>query len=59
MGIKDTLKKRRTEHLEKRAERANGPSASERARARIDARTTATRSIAATVAVTATIRAGA
>ena len=39
MGIKDTRKKRRTERLEKRAERANGPSASERARARIDART--------------------
>ena len=39
MGIKDTLKKRRTERLEKRAERANGPSAHERARARIDART--------------------
>ena len=39
MGIKDTLKKRRTERLEKRAERANGPSAPERARARIDART--------------------
>ncbi len=39
MGIKDTRKKRRTERLERRAERVDGLSASERAQARIDART--------------------
>ena len=39
MGPKDTRKKRRAERAEKRAARANGPSAAERAKARIEART--------------------
>ena len=39
MGLKDTRKKRRAERAEKRAARVNGPSAAERAQARIEART--------------------
>jgi penicillin-binding protein 1A len=38
MGIKDRRKKRRAERVEKRAALSNGPSAAERARARMDAR---------------------
>jgi penicillin-binding protein 1A len=38
MGLKDTRKKRRAERLAKRAQRSNGPSAAERAEARMHAR---------------------
>ena len=39
MGLKDTRKKRRAERAEKRAARADGLSAAERAHARMEART--------------------
>ncbi len=38
MGLKDTRKKRRAERAEKRAARADGPGAAERAQARMEAR---------------------